>query len=1101
MKLSTIILVFFLGISLFPQTPQDLITVSVSEREESEFQIQNLLQTIEKSYNEKKDFISSKTLKTNEKGNSIDINLNNNFQELVFLKIRLKEIDFSTSTSAQATVIFDIYKDGLLNKIKGSIRFKRERKHWYFIESDLTDEIVKNIQIGKKKHQNSTIASEVSIIVNNKTLLPMKFISDPDIWEINKNLLMDNFDGNQFFSESSEIDGNIYFYGNSYENKVLLFVDPVWARIVYVNFEYNEVKSYGDNPGDFEFKSPVSVAVGENGNLYIVDRGYNKIIRLTYNNSQNQINYGGQISISGLGTPSDIDYIKGTPQSLWIVDIENQKLLQVDLSGNIIHTVTGSKFEGVYSDFSFVERIATDRYGGEICVIDNGQKKVIKGTVSGSNNYISASNVVEFSEESYLTDVGMSVRHEYLVSDIGLNKVHRINEYGEYVCSFSSSSPNFGGFNFPFRVSSYSDNLDPQNTVLLSQNISSKWTSNSGIRRFLPNADVFNISHSKVGINPVYHLIGFSFTSFAKAKLELIIDNQVIWTQPEVGFSSGYHNEVFTESFLGNGDFTFRITYRTYHDEAYSPEYQQGWKVKNITFSVNYEAPPILSYFTQTPNPICSGSYGYVYSHLSQGTEPVSYNWQAITLPMGASITQMGSKCKIAYSAPLSSKESDKIQAPVIEIRCTASNSVGSSTKSAYPTFSSSCSPSGCPTLAFDNGGERTDENTLLISSLSNPDEDATDYYLINSNNKIQNGNIDFYIHEPEEEHTWFDEIELWELKANHGEFIAVTDEGEFINFRETKRPYKYTLNESVDVTAELEANDGNTYYFLPGDLLRVEKLKGKESPGVQSSEETFVTVIGVKPPHSDKIIAGDIFLNKQFDKASKTSSDTYGIGGFYLRDNMSTVSKKIGELNENDAVEIVFNNETEIDYFVLTNNLKTVKAKKLELISSEKGNETISNAISSKDGNYAELLPAEEMRFKYESKKNINKKEKVKHVLKVVGRYQKSEGEGLIAGKGSGNTITTGEEELPKENRLFSNYPNPFNPSTIIKYELKEPIHISLKVFDSLGRLVKVLQESTQSPGRYEVEFDGSDLSSGMYFYRLTSDNFNFTKKMLLIK
>jgi hypothetical protein len=215
----------------------------------------------------------------------------------------------------------------------------------------------------------------------------------------------------------------------------------------------------------------------------------------------------------------------------------------------------------------------------------------------------------------------------------------------------------------------------------------------------------------------------------------------------------------------------------------------------------------------------------------------------------------------------------------------------------------------------------------------------------------------------------------------------------------------------------------------------------------------------------------------------------------------MSTVSKKIGELDENDAVEIIFNNETEIDYFILTDNLKTVKAEKLELVSSAKGSEDLQSKIKQTDATYAELLPGEDIHFKYKTKQNVDKKKKIKHVLKVVGRYEKAEIEGLSIGKEKGDGIASVEEELPKENRLFDNYPNPFNPTTTIKYELKEAVNLTLKVYDSLGRIVKTIEEGIKPAGRYEVSFDGSELSSGMYFYRLQSDKFNFTKKMLMIK
>jgi hypothetical protein len=90
---------------------------------------------------------------------------------------------------------------------------------------------------------------------------------------------------------------------------------------------------------------------------------------------------------------------------------------------------------------------------------------------------------------------------------------------------------------------------------------------------------------------------------------------------------------------------------------------------------------------------------------------------------------------------------------------------------------------------------------------------------------------------------------------------------------------------------------------------------------------------------------------------------------------------------------------------------------------------------------------------------------------------------------------------EVPVDFSLGQNYPNPFNPSTKIVYTLPVNGVVSLIVYDNLGTEVVNLVNEVKVAGRYEVEFSAANLSSGIYFYRLTVGNFVDTKKMLLLK
>jgi len=92
-------------------------------------------------------------------------------------------------------------------------------------------------------------------------------------------------------------------------------------------------------------------------------------------------------------------------------------------------------------------------------------------------------------------------------------------------------------------------------------------------------------------------------------------------------------------------------------------------------------------------------------------------------------------------------------------------------------------------------------------------------------------------------------------------------------------------------------------------------------------------------------------------------------------------------------------------------------------------------------------------------------------------------------------------DETTPTTFNLAQNYPNPFNPATTISFALAKDGHVKLTVFDILGRTVVELIDGVKPAGKHKVVFDANDLSSGLYLYRLETEQYKQVRKMLLVR
>ena len=118
-----------------------------------------------------------------------------------------------------------------------------------------------------------------------------------------------------------------------------------------------------------------------------------------------------------------------------------------------------------------------------------------------------------------------------------------------------------------------------------------------------------------------------------------------------------------------------------------------------------------------------------------------------------------------------------------------------------------------------------------------------------------------------------------------------------------------------------------------------------------------------------------------------------------------------------------------------------------------------------------------------------------------AVTAYDKGYNESLPSNQASIIVVGVNDQRDEITFNLNQNFPNPFNPETVIKYSLPKSSFVNLKVFDALGREVRVLVNESVDAGNYSATFNGEGLPSGIYFYQLRAGDFSSVKKMLLIK
>ena len=514
---------------------------------------------------------------------------------------------------------------------------------------------------------------------------------------------------------------------------------------------------------------------------------------------------------------------------------------------------------------------------------------------------------------------------------------------------------------------------------------------------------------------------------------------------------------------------------------------------------------PIISNFSQTPNPLYRGNNGSVTCNLSQGNGSLNFNWSIVSGNTGFSISNVNSQSvSIHYSNTdaiektisenVSSPKETPIEGPTgAVLKCKVWNSAGTDSANAFINLATT--PHGCPFVYTWYGGTWVEDNNILPQS-QDPDllgQDVTDFYQLYTKPVLEEGKYYLAVGEFEEEISYLDQLKLLVVDHPQETFITVDDEGEIIQFAKPAYFANAQLD-SIDVYKKLVGLDSIKAEVSIDDTLSL------SFEDVSIGTEKWLLLIGQQEPIYKDKIAGSVL------GGGKENTTTFS--SFRLRKNPTYQWVLVPDGNSSTLqVDIAFQSEAEIDYTELSHKLElpfTVYTPQL-LYAEHSIYGDVTSLMNQTDEQYSVLNTDEMITLEY-SAPPINEGMERTFIFVSRGRYERLENNMLAKGKShienkNQKTASTENINIVYEYGLSQNYPNPFNPVTTVSYQIKEQGLVQLKVYNLLGQEIVTLVNEEQPSGIYEALFDASNLPSGVYIYSLRVNGFVQNNKMTLLK
>jgi hypothetical protein len=406
--------------------------------------------------------------------------------------------------------------------------------------------------------------------------------------------------------------------------------------------------------------------------------------------------------------------------------------------------------------------------------------------------------------------------------------------------------------------------------------------------------------------------------------------------------------------------------------------------------------------------------------------------------------------------------------------------------------------PPSCPVLYAYDGSQFVEENTILTAcELTGYTETVTDYYHVSSSVPDDNGVVSFQLRELEDEITYLDDVELMTVDHRADTRVMCAVDGKVLTYDRFIEPTSAVDDLGRDCLRSVVSEDGVRFSAQGSGhlVLTFPGSDGRAAFDLSPARKAKPCLI----PKADADGGSDTPVPDKLTVEYRAEGGEWtAFPAIPPRDKMSQVhvfSDKIGIGPDAITIRISWEGAYAADVVrqvVLSEEMPTIARHSISGAHLTKSGSIEKISSLTHNGGPLQLSKGETLEFEFETQPLRDRALLRDYIIKATGRYEPD------------YSIHT--QLLPNRFRLHDNFPNPFNPTTTISYDVPAPAKVKLDVYNLLGQLVRTLVHESQDAGHYEVVWDGLDgdgneVASGVYFYRMVSNSFVESKKMLLLK